>query len=378
MSSSLLQTYAQFPITLIKGKGSFVWDKNNKKYLDFYGGHAVCLLGHCPSSIIKALAKQSRTLIFYSNIFKTLPAEKLAEELAATLLPKKYQVYFCNSGSEANETAIKIARKITGKTHLLSFHNSFHGRSITCLAATGISSYHQFKPDLLAYTSFATLGDLDSVKKNYNKDTAAIICEPIQSIGGAKNASIKFYQDLARFCHEKKILLIFDEVQAGLGRTGTFWYSQKLEVQPDIITTAKGLASGLPLGAVLVKKEISQKIKVGEQATTFGGGPIVCNVGLAVLKILTKPGFLNSVKSKSAYLKKELKKIPAVKNIHGEGLLLGVELENPPVDFVQKGLKAGIIFGSSHEKNIFRLIPPLTISYPEINLFLQTFTKLLA
>lgn len=373
----LLQTYHKYPIELVRGKGSYLWDKKGKKYLDFYGGHAVCLLGHCPDQVQKAIADQSKKLFFYSNVFSTAPAILLAEQLAKTLAPHKYLVYFTNSGSEANETALKIARKFTGKKQIISFEQSFHGRGISALGATGIDSYHQFEPDLRKYTAFAKLGDLNSVKKAYNKDTAAIICEPIQSIGGVNLAPKTFYKELAAFAKAKKIPLLFDEVQTGLGRTGSFWFSQKLGVSPDVITTAKGLASGLPIAAVLVKESIAKTIKVGEHATTFGGGPLVCSAALATVKTLSAPKFLKSVREKSTYLTKKLKAIKAVEDVLGDGLLLGIKLKNPPAGLIEKGLQKGLIIGNSTDKKVFRIMPPLNISKKEIDQFINIFKSLL-
>ncbi len=370
--SALIQTYAQYPIEIVKGDGSSVWDSKSKKYLDFYGGHAVCLLGHCPPQVVKAIKEQSEKLIFYSNIFKTNPAIQLADKLAGTL-KEPYQVYFANSGSEANETALKIARKKTGKKHIIAFKNSFHGRSISALGVTGLSSYHQFEPNLDEYTCFADLGDMESIKKVYNKDVAAVICEPIQSIGGIKMAETKFYKKLAEFCEEKNILLIFDEVQTGLGRTGTFWFCQSVGVIPDVITTAKGIASGLPLSAVLVKEDIAKTIGVGEHATTFGGGLVVCAAGLATIKMLLENDF--EVEKKGEYLKKRLKSHPQINQIHGKGLLIGIEFKKPAQDLPKLCLKNGLIIGSSSIKNIIRIMPPLNVSWEELNQFLEIFTK---
>lgn len=372
----LINTYVKFPIQLIKGKGSFVWDSAGKKYLDFYGGHAVCLFGHSPKQIIEAMYKQAKHLIFYSNVFNTAPAIELAEQLALTLKPKPYQVYFANSGSEANETALKIARKHTGKKHIISFKNSFHGRGISSLGVTGIDSYHQYSPNIDTYTSFADLGDISSVKAAWKPDTAAIICEPIQSIGGINMAKPEFYKTLAQFCTEKNMLLIFDEVQTGLGRTGTFWFAQNVGVFPHIITTAKGIAGGLPLAAVLVKKRISLKIKVGDHATTFGGGPVVCSAGLATLKTILKRGFLLSVKDKEDYIRKKLTH-PLIASIKGKGLLLGIEFIEPMPDLVKKCLEEGLIIATSYDNKVFRIMPPLTVTKSEINLFTKLFFKVL-
>lgn len=374
----LINTYVKFPIQLIKGKGSFVWDSAGKKYLDFYGGHAVCLLGHSSKQVVDSIYEQAKKLIFYSNVFNTAPAIELAEQLALTLKAKPYQVYFANSGSEANETALKIARKHTGRKHIISFKNSFHGRGISALGVTGIDSYHQYSPNIDTYTSFAELGDIKSVKAAWKPDTAAVICEPIQSIGGINIAKPEFYKALAQFCTEKSMLLIFDEVQTGLGRTGTFWFAQNVGVFPHIITTAKGIAGGLPLAAVLVKKRMSSKIKIGDHATTFGGGPVVCAAGLATLKTILQPGFLANVKEKEAYIRKKLTTHPLIANIKGKGLLLGIEFIKPMPNLVEMCLEGGLIIATSYDKKVFRIMPPLTVTKNEINLFLRLFFKALS
>jgi acetylornithine/succinyldiaminopimelate/putrescine aminotransferase len=371
--SPLLKTYSQFPITLEKGKGSYVWDDTGKKYLDFYGGHAVCILGHCPKTVTQAVTKQLSELMFFSNIFKTKPAQKLAELLVAPLQPDIYQVYFANSGSEANETAIKIARKHTGKKRIISFKDAFHGRSITSLGVTGIDTYHKFEPNIDEYTRFARLGDMKSVQNALCDDTAAVICEPIQSVGGIKMADTNFYQELAVFCKKNNILLIIDEVQTGLGRTGEFWYSTKLGIQPDMITSAKAIASGLPISAVLIHENICQKIEVGDQATTFGGGPIPCTAGIATVEAIQQEGFMEEVVQKSDHLKAELLKIDSITHIRGEGLLMGIELEEAIPDLVKDCLEQGLIIGGSMVNNVYRIMPPLSISYEEIDEFLEIF-----
>lgn len=366
----LINTYSQLPLEIVKGKGSYIWDKKGKKYLDFYGGHAVCIIGHSPKKVIQAINKQSQKLIFYSNIVRTLPQESLAKILAETLLPEKYQLYFSNSGSEANETAIKIARRYTGKTHIISFEDAFHGRSITNLSITGIKSYHQFNPNLLDYTTFAKLGDIKSVIKAYAKDTAAIICEPIQSMGGINMANKKFYLELSKFCRKNNLVLIFDEIQTGLGRTGKFWFSDILGIKPDIITCAKGLASGLPISATIVKEKIANTIKNGEHGTTFGGGPAICSAAIATIKEIKK---IKDVSEKSKYIKEKLQKHPSIEKVHGKGLLLGIEVKKEQPDLIKNCMKKGLIIGNSSKKNVFRIMPPLNINYKEINQFIKIF-----
>ena len=372
-----IQTYVKYPLELVRGEGRYVWDSEGKKYLDFYGGHAVCLMGHCVPEIIAAVEKQSRELMFYSNIFDTAPAADLAEKLAKTLLPAAYRVYFANSGSEANETAIKIARKHMGRTKLVSFHHAFHGRSMTTVAVTGLPSYHQFHPDFDSYTTFVELGDIAATKAAITEETAAVIVEPIQSIGGVNMAEASFYQALEAECRKKGALLIFDEVQTGLGRTGTMWFAQYLGVTPDIITTAKGIAGGLPLSVVLVSTEVAAKIKVGDHATTFGGGPVVCAAGNAVMDILSQAGFLDAVMQKEQMIRDGLARFPEVVRVRGKGLLLGIEFVEPMEKLVEKCMESGLILGSSYEKNVYRLFPPLTVTLPEIAEFLRLFGQVL-
>ena len=374
---SLIQTYKKYPIEIVKGNASYVWDSKGKKYLDLYGGHAVSIIGHCPKVVLNAINKQMHSLLFYSNIFYTKPATLLAEKLAETLYPEKYQVYFANSGSEANETAIKIVRRYTGKNHIVSFNNSFHGRSMTSLAVTGINSYQQFSPNHNLYTTFAELGSIESVELAINKNTAAVICEPIQSIAGVKMAKKSFYKKLEALCKKKKILLIFDEVQTGLGRTGNFWFSKSLGINPDVITTAKGLASGLPISAVLLKEKISKTIKAGEHASTFGGGPVVCSAALATISSILKKGFLQDVKDKSKYIKSKLLELPNVTELSGEGLLLGVHFKKPIPNLVKKCLNNGLIIGSSCDPFTIRLMPSLSINKKDIDLFLKIFNSIL-
>lgn len=359
--------YKKYPITLVKGEGNHVWDDLGKQYLDLYGGHAVCVLGHGFPSVVEAITRQAQTLMFYSNIVHTTPSIELAEALVGTLAPEPYRVYFSNSGSEANEAAIKAARKLTGKKNILSFNGSFHGRAITTLAVTGIDSYHRYEPNLDEYTRFATLGDMDSVRAAYDDDTAAVICESIQSIGGVHYAEPEFYQELERFCEEKGILLIFDEVQTGIGRTGHFWAAQAFGVSPDIITSAKGIANGLPLSAVIFKQSVAAQLDLSDHATTFGGGPVPCAAGLAVVQTVHDEAFLKDVREKSELFQSKLRALPHVTSVRGQGFLLAFELEKTIPDLVTQLLENGLIIGGSAQENTYRLTPSLTITREEID-----------
>jgi len=369
----LLGVYNKYPLVFVRGEGSYVWDQEGKKYLDFYGAHAVCILGHCFKPVVEAIKSQTDKLIFYSNMVHTQPAIELAEKLALTMLPDPYKVYFANSGSEANETAIKLARKHTGKNTVISFEGAFHGRSMTNLAVTGINSYHRYNPNFDQYTKFAKLGDMASVKAACGEDSACVILEGIQSIGGINMAERDFYSQLQSFCKEQGILLIVDEVQTGLGRTGEFWFSKKLGLNPDMITSAKGIASGLPLSLVLVSEELSEQVELSDHSTTFGGGPVPSAAANVVIETILSAGFLESVKKKSNKIFEGLSKVTGVKNVLGEGLIIGIELEDGNEDLVNKCLNAGLIVGSSSKKNVIRITPPLNISFGEIEEFLTIF-----
>lgn len=374
-----LNVYKRYPLTLVKGKGARLWDDAGKEYIDFYAGHAVCSMGQCHPAVTEAIKKQADEMTFYSNIFYSKPAADLAEKIASTLLPHPYKIYLTNSGSEANEAAVKIARKLSGKKKIISFTNAFHGRSIANIGVTGVMSYHKFEPNITSYTSFATLGDMDSVKSLYDEDTAAVICEPIQSIGGMYMADMPFYHDLQAFCRDKGILLIIDEVQTGCGRNGSdVWFSRAIGLHPDIITTAKGIAAGLPLSAVMVASHVADKVEVYDHATTFGGGAIPCIASLAVFNTLTSDGFMKEVDRKSKKIIEGVRAILGVKNVLGMGLLLGVEFDSDVAWLVKACLDRGLIIGSSSRKTVVRITPPLVITDKDIDAFLEIFTSVIS
>lgn len=360
-----IETYFQRPFTIVKGQGSYVWDDTGKKYLDYYCGHVVCGLGHCPPTVVEAIKTQTETLMFYSNIFATKPNQEYAKLITSTLNPHIYQAYFANSGSESNETALKIARKHTGKSHIIAFDQSWHGRAISTMSVSGFPKYRKFKPDLEQYTSFVEHGNLAEVKAAFTPDTAAIICEPIQSIGGINMAEKEFYQELFAFAQKNNILLIMDEVQTGMGRTGTFWFSQYLEITPHIITTAKSIASGLPMSMNLIREDIADKIERGDQATTFGGGPVVCAAAIATYHEIQKN--LPSINERSDYLRTQLLTIPWITAVKGKGFLIGLEVIAGYEDLVDQCLAIGLIMGGSSKKNTFRLMPPLNTTQEEMD-----------
>ncbi len=363
-----LQTYKKYPIALVKGKGCKVWDADGKEYTDFYGGHAVALTGHCHPTVVKAIQEQSQKLIFYSNaVYNDVRAE--ASQQIIKVSPEGLtKVFFCNSGAEANETALKIARKFTGKNEIIAMKNGFHGRTIAALSVTGIDKYRaQFKP-LLEHTKFAEFGNIKSVKKLASDNTAAIILEPVQSMAGIVTANQQYFQELKEFCSEKGIVLIFDEIQTGFGRTGKMFAAQYYGVTPDIITCAKGIASGFPMGATIVKNEIAETISFGEQGSTFGGSPLACAAAKASVEAILKENMTKNADEIGKYIKEKLGGLKGVKEIRGPGLLKGIKLETEAKPIVGKLLEKGFIVGTAVvENDVIRLMPPLTIGKKEVD-----------
>lgn len=372
-----LPTYEKFPLVIDKGKDCYVWDEKGNKYLDFYGGHAVALVGHCHPSIVEAVSKQLKKLIFYSNVVYNPQRADAAKLLVGLTKGKLASVFFCNSGTEANETALKLAKKFTQKDEIISFIGSFHGRTIASLTVTGFEKYHKDIGSLMPNVKYAQLGDIESVKKLITPNTAAIILEPIQSIAGINEAPSDFYIQLKQLCKVKNIVLIFDEVQTGLGRTGKTFYGEHYKITPDIITLAKGIAGGLPAGAVLVSKKILASVKLNDQGSTFGGGPVICAAMVATIQTIKQKKLVNNANKKGIILIKEITKLPHVIKVHGKGLLLGIELDILAKQLQTILLKKQIITGTSANPKILRLMPPLTITGYDIHLFINKLKKIL-
>lgn len=373
-----LGTYAKYPVALARGEGSRVYDVDGRAYLDFYAGHAVCLLGHCHPRVVAAVQAQAASLMFYSNICYQPVRGQLVERLVAAAPEGLDKVFLCNSGSEANEAALKIARKYTGKPEIISFTNAFHGRTMAALGATGIESYHQFAPALPG-NRYATFGDLASVEALIGDQTAGIIVEMIQSIGGVQVADQAFYQGLRALCDRHGLVLIADEVQTGLGRCGTtLWHAQKVGMRPDVLTSAKAIAGGLPMGATFVSAAIAATIKPNEHGTTFGGGPLAAAAALAVLDVLEAEDLPARAEVLGARLRAGLARTPGVLAVRGEGLLIGADLAAPAAEVVRRGWEQGVIVGTSKPSHTVRVIPPLTVSEAEIDEFLARFAALVA
>ena len=367
----VMNTYGRFAIAPVKGKGSYLWDANGKQYLDFVGGIAVCILGHCNDQLITALQEQSHQLWHVSNLYWIKPQVDLAEKLVNVSGLDK--TFFCNSGAEANEGAIKLARKYfyrkkEDRNEIIVFKDSFHGRTLATLTATGQDKYHEGFAPLPAGFYYAEFNNLTTVEQLVNDNTCAIMVEPVQGEGGITPADQNFLLGLRRICDREGILLIFDEVQSGMGRTGKVFAYQNYGVVPDIVTMAKGLGGGIPIGAMLASEKAAQGFAPGDHASTFGGNPLVTAAANKVMDIITTEGFLEQVTKTGEYLVQSLKGIKdnRIIEVRGRGLMLGIEFDRDIKDLVnicmQKGL---LVLGAGNQ--VLRMVPPLTINETEVN-----------
>ncbi|MBI3292541.1 MAG: aspartate aminotransferase family protein [Elusimicrobia bacterium] len=380
----LFQVYPRQPLVLVRGRGPYVWDDRGRKYLDFFSGLAVCSLGHTPARVTRAIFRQAKQLWHTSNLYYTIPQIRLAQALIAKTFPGR--VFFSNSGAEANECALKLVRRwgqpATGdwkggstqtRSEVITFHRSFHGRTLGTLSATGQIKFQRGFHPLLPGFRYARLNDVASVEQVMTPQTCAILVEPIQGEGGVVPATPEFLQALRRLADRHRLLLIFDEIQTGVGRTGTFYAFQQLGVKPDIVTLAKGLGGGLPIGATVATPAVADLFGIGDHASTFGGNPVVCAGALEVLRTLT-PAFLARVRKMGQRLLTELQKLPAefpvIREIRGRGLMLGLELTIEGTPLVDACRARGLLINCVQER-VLRLLPPLTIGEPEIRAAVQ-------
>ncbi len=372
---NICSTYARLPVLFVRGQGCRLWDENGTEYLDFLAGIAVCNLGHSHPEIAQVLCDQAKQLIHVSNLFFTEPQVKLAAEL--TRLSFADKVFFGNSGAEANEAAIKLARKYSqdrhgpGRFHVISMRGSFHGRTLATLSATGQEKVHKgFEPLVEGFT-FVDFNSVDAVQAALTEHTCAVLVEPIQGEGGINLPKPGYLADLKVLCKRHDLLLIFDEVQVGMGRTGTLFAYEQEGVTPDIMTLAKALGNGLPVGAMLASDEVAQAFAPGTHATTFGGTPLVTSVALRVLQLISQPDFLERVRQNGGYLKQCLADLQSrhaslIKDVRGRGLIVGMELDRPGQQFVEACLKRGVIINCTHD-TVLRMVPPLIVERRDID-----------
>jgi len=373
----IVPTYIRPPVVFSHGQGIYLYDLDGNRYLDFSAGIAVTALGHSDEMWAKAVAEQAGRLTHVSNLYHTLPQLELAQRLVENSFADK--VFFCNSGSEANETALKFARKYArsqsgsgSKTGIVAFHGSFHGRTMGALSTTYKDKYRQPFEPLVPGVTFAEFNNLEAAATAISPDTCAVIVEPVQGEGGIHPANQAFLAGLQTLCDENDALLIFDEVQCGLGRTGNLWAHEQSGVTPDIMTLAKPLAGGLPIGATLVTGAVSGAIKPGDHGNTFAGGPLVCTAANVVFDRINDPGFLAHVRETGNYLQESLSQLDSslVITVRGQGLLIGVELSVPVAPVITLAREQGLIIINAGE-NVLRLCPPLIASREDVDLALD-------
>jgi acetylornithine/N-succinyldiaminopimelate aminotransferase len=366
-----LGTYRKLPMAIERGEGVWVYDSEGKRYLDLYGGHAVSLVGHCHPEVVGALKDQLEKLVFYSNVVYS-STRALASEAIVSVAPSVMdRVFFCNSGAEANEAALKIARRFSRKKVVIAMEGGFHGRTIGALSATGLGSYRsQFSP-ILDCSRFVKFGSISSLERALDGDVGAVILEPVQSMAGVEMASDEYYLSVRELCTKRGVILIFDEIQSGFGRTGSWFFGDRIGVVPDIITLAKGIGGGIPIGAVLICDRISKTIEYGEHGTTFGGGPVAARALSATIEVIKKENLPMKAYRTGEYLIKELETIPVVKGVRGRGLLLGIEIEGEASRLRDFLLSRGIITGTSQKKSVLRLLPPLILTVEDARMFID-------
>ncbi|MCP4116043.1 MAG: acetylornithine transaminase [Desulfobacteraceae bacterium] len=370
----IFNTYARIPTVFVKGEGSTLWDDKGNRYTDFLAGIAVASLGHCHPAVTKAIADQAATLVHVSNIFYTEPQAELARLLVEKSFADK--VFFANSGAEANEAAIKLARRYfkekgnPDRFKIITMTQSFHGRTMATLSATGQDKIKNGFSPLVEGFVHCPFNDLDALKSLTDDSVCAVMMECVQGEGGVVPVDPAYIKAVRQLCDEKGILLIFDEVQTGMGRCGTLFAHELFDVKPDIMTLAKALGNGLPIGAMLANEEAAKGFALGSHATTFGGTPLVTRAALCVLEIISQPDFLKEVREKGAYLKEKLTSLmanhPYIKAVRGEGLLVGMEIDGDAGEIVTQSMKKGFILNAIQGK-VLRFAPPLVITREEID-----------
>ena len=371
----LMPTYTRIPLVIEKGQGVRVWDREGKEYLDFISGIGVMEVGHCHPEIVKAIQGQVKELIHCSNLYHIRLQVELAEELCRCSFADR--VFFSNSGAEANEAAIKLARKFgssRGAFEILSMENSFHGRTLATLGITGQTKYQKGFGPFASGVRFVPFNDLSQVEQGFSSKTCAVILEPIQGEGGIKVADKSFLQGLRQLCDQEGILLILDEVQCGLGRTGRLFAYEHYGIEPDILTVAKPLGGGFPMGATLAREEVANSFQPGDHASTFGGNPLACAAALAFLRVLIEERLVEKAEERGGYFHQQLEKIKEefhlIKEVRGKGLMVGMELYSGAREVVKECRERGLLINCA-AGNTLRFLPPLIVQKEDINRALE-------
>ena len=361
--------YQRFPVTIEKGLGAHVWDTNDKEYIDCMGGYGVALVGHRNERVVNAIKSQIDKIITVHSSLYSKTREEFLETLFKVAPHGLTQVHLNNSGAEAIEAAIKFARKFTGKKGMIAMNGSYHGKSMGALSITFNPKYRKAFQPLVDKVTFSPFGDIESLRSKIDSDTAFIVLEPIQGESGIHVAPDGFLQDVRKVCDENDILLIFDEIQAGLGRTGRMWASEHWNTVPDILCIAKGIAGGVPMGATMVRPDILDCISKGEHSSTFGGNPLSCAAGTATLQALTQDGLIDNAERRGKMFKDGLEALKEkhniIREIRGKGLMIGVELKFEVKDILMEGIEKNLLLLYSG-RNILRLLPPLVITEQDV------------
>jgi len=369
-----LATYKKMPIAVERGQGSWIWTSEGEKYLDLYGGHAVCGTGHSHPHVVKAIKEQSERVLFYSNLVYSEIRGRAAEKLVSVAPDALTKAFFCNSGTEANENAMRMARMATGRHKIVSFGGGFHGRTADSISATFLGKYRKLGEPNVPHHVEAEFDSVDSIRDVIDGDTGGVIIEPIQSMAGVREASPEFFVELRSLCNKHGCVLIFDEVQTGIGRTGNWFFAGSdlaSGVVPDIVTLAKSLGSGIPVGACLVNDQVSSAIKENDLGTTFGGGMIAVAAVLATLEAIEGEGMIANAAAIEARLRDGLTGIDGVVGLRGKGCLLGIEFDSPCSPVFSNLLEKRIMTGTSSDPNVLRLLPPLSVTAEEVDLLLE-------
>ena len=372
-----INTFTRQPIVLDHGEGVKVTDIDGNEYLDMFAGIAVNALGHNHPKLVKAIQEQAEKLIHISSIYYNEPALIYAKKLIE--MTSFDRIFYANSGAEANEGAIKLAVKYTGKSEVISTVESFHGRTVVTLAATGHEHYHEpFKAILPKGFINVPYNDIEAIKEAITENTAAIIVEPIQGEGGVNVPDIEYLQEIEKICHENDIVFIVDEVQTGFGRCGTLLAHELFDVKPDIMTMAKGIGGGVPMGGILATEKVASAFVPGDHGTTFGGGPLVCAAANAVLDTIVDENILDNVNEVGDYFISELKKLDkdVIAEVRGKGLMVGLELTKPGAEYVDKLREAGFLINCTADK-VLRFVPPLIITKEEVDEFVKALDEIL-
>lgn len=373
---NLFNVYSSYDINIVKGKGCNIWDDKGNEYLDLYGGHGVISIGHAHPLYVQMICKQVRELGFYSNSVVNQMQQQVADKLGVLSGYDDYALFLINSGAEANENALKLASFYNGRKRIVSFSKAFHGRTSAAVCVTD-------NPKIVAPVNksidvtFVLLNDIESVHNELSKgDVCAVIIEGIQGVGGIHLPTTEFLRQLRKDCIETGTILILDEIQSGYGRSGKFFAHQYAEIRADIITVAKGMGNGFPIGGMLISPIFTPVYS--QLGTTFGGNHLACSAALTVLNVIKEERLIENAATVGAYLKLELQKIPRIKEVRGLGLMIGIEFEQSINDFRTKLLYEEKIFTGVSGKNVIRLLPPLCLSMAEVNMFLDRFNKVLS